>query len=116
MNDMPKIKIDWFRNALAFFLITAFICMLPLLIYKVVPPNNKEIVVYIIGQLSGMATTCLAFYFTQKAGQDALDAKRADTTAKAFEAVSAAVATNPAVPDVVLKPGETAQAQDVANG
>ncbi len=111
--DSNKIKNDWFRNALAFFLITAFIMTLPLLIFKIVPTGNKDTITYILGQLSGMATTCLAFYFTQKAGQDALDAKRADTTAKAFEAVSAAVATNPAVPDVALKAGETAQAENV---
>lgn len=106
--NADKVKVDWFRNALAFFLITAFVLTLPMLIYKIVPAANKEIVVYILGQLSGMATTCLAFYFTQKAGQDALDAKRADNTSKAFDAVAAAVG-NP-MPDVVLKPGETAQA------
>lgn len=81
---------DRFRNALAFMLIGAFVGVIPFLIFKTIPADNKETVVYVIGQLSGMATTALAFYFTNKVGADALDAKRAETTGKAFEAVTAA--------------------------
>lgn len=81
---------DRFRNLLAFFLITAFVALLPLLVYKTIPAGNREIIVYMIGQLSGMAATALAFYFTNKVGSDALDAKRAETTGKAFDAVAAA--------------------------
>lgn len=84
-----KTATDRFRNFLAFFLISAFIGMLPVLIFYPMPDGNKEVIVYIIGQLSGMATTALAFYFTQKAGQDALDAKRTDNTAKALDAMKA---------------------------
>ncbi len=90
MTDETKPKIDIFRNALAAILIGAFVGCLPLLIFNSVPDGSKDTVTYIIGQLSGMATTCLAFYFTQKAGQDALDAKRADNTSKMADAVIAA--------------------------
>jgi hypothetical protein len=42
------------------------------------------------GQLSGMALMALGFYFTNKVGQDAVDAKRADNTGKLADAVVAA--------------------------
>jgi hypothetical protein len=80
MPTIDKAKTDAFRNFLAFSLIGTFVGCLPLLIFKGMPENSKEVITYIIGQLSGMATTCLAFYFTQKVGQDALDSKRADNT------------------------------------
>ncbi|MES1985465.1 MAG: hypothetical protein V4461_10980 [Pseudomonadota bacterium] len=78
-----------FRNWLAFFLISAFVAVLPLMFFKSIPEDNKDIITYIVGQLSGMATMALGFYFTTKAGADALDAKRAETTSKAFEAIAA---------------------------
>jgi hypothetical protein len=90
VTDTPARNADDFRNILALFLITAFVSALPLLIFKNIPDTNKEIIVYMVGQLSGMATTTLAFYFTQKAGQDAIDAKRAETTGKMADAITAA--------------------------
>ena len=81
---------DLFRNILAALLIGSFVSCVPLLIFNSVPDDSRETVTYILGQLSGMATTCLAFYFTQKAGQDALDAKRAEVTGKMAEAITAA--------------------------
>lgn len=86
---------DRFRNLLAFFLISAFVVTLPLLIFKDIPQENREIVVYMVGQLSGMATMALGFYFTQKAGQDALDNKRAENTGKLADAVVAAANAAP---------------------
>jgi len=101
MSDTSRDKLhnpDWFRNLLAFFLISAFVGVLPLLIYKTIPSDNKEVIVYIIGQLSGMATTALAFYFTQKAGQDALDSKRAEATGKMADTIATATAAALAPP------------------
>jgi len=80
---------DFFRNFLAFILIGAFITVVPLFIFKTIPAGNKDIITYMIGQLSGMATTALGFYFVTKAGQDALDAKRADNTGKLADAITA---------------------------
>lgn len=83
---------DLFRNWLAFFLISAFVGTLPALILFSMPSDNKEVIVYIIGQLSGMATMVLGFYFTQKANQDKLDAERAANTGKMADAITATVA------------------------
>lgn len=89
LSDLQPIKNpDLFRNWLAFFLISAFVAVLPLLIFKTIPKANEQIIVYIIGQLSGMATMALGFYFTQKAGQDRLDAARAETTGKMADAMT----------------------------
>lgn len=112
-------KVEGFRNWLAFFLIAAFIAVLPLLVFKTIPGDNKEIIVYMIGQLSGMATTAIGFYFVNKAGQDALDAKRAENTGKMADAVVAAANSTPAADaqaDVILQPGDTAQAAPAATG
>lgn len=95
MNDDATKGVERFRNWLAFCLVSAFIAVLPLLVFKTIPGDNKEIIVYMIGQLSGMATTALGFYFVNKAGQDALDAKRADNTGKMADAVVAAANATP---------------------
>ena len=99
--------LDLFRNLLAFFLVSAFVSVLPLLVFKNIPTDNKEIIVYMLGQLSGMAGTAIAFYYTQKAGQDAIDANRSETTGKLADAITATVASTPS--DI---PADAAQAAD----
>lgn len=81
---------DRVKNLLAFALVGAFIAIIPLFVFKTIPDGNRDIITYMVGQLSGMALTALGFYFVTKAGQDALDTKRAETTGKAFDAVTAA--------------------------
>jgi len=89
----PIDQIEFMRNLLAFLLVGAFIAVLPLFAFKKIPEANKDIIVYMVGQLSGMALTALGFYFVNKVGQDALDATRADNTGKMAEAVTAALKT-----------------------
>lgn len=93
----PEARIERMRNLLAFMLVGAFISMLPALTLNSIPTDNKEIVTYMAGQLSGMATMALGFYFVNKVGQDAvearrldLDVKRADNTNRMAQAVVAA--------------------------
>jgi hypothetical protein len=81
--------LDKQRIWLATGLITAFCACLLVLLFKAFPPENKDIVIYMIGQLSGMSTMALGFYFTNKAGQDAQDEKKTDNTRAAFEAIAA---------------------------
>ena len=97
MTDTPASTstIDKFRNFIACAVIGAFVGALVTLIFREIPTTNREIIVYMVGQLSGMATTALAFYFTNKAGQDALDSKRADNTGKLADAVVAAANSVP---------------------
>jgi hypothetical protein len=84
---------EFMRNLLAFLLVGAFISCFPLFALVVVPEQNKDIIVYMVGQLSGMALTALGFYFVSKVGQDALDEKRAENTGEAFRAIASAAGT-----------------------
>jgi len=108
MNDRrnPVDQIEWTRNLLAFLLVGAFISCLPVFCFKAIPAGNKDIVTYMVGQLSGMALMALGFYFVNKVGQDALDARRADNTGKMAEAVTTALKATGAT-DVA---GDAAQA------
>lgn len=93
-------QIEWMRNLLAFLLVAAFVGMIPAFLFKSIPEGNNDIITYMLGQLSGMAITVLGFYFVNKVGQDALDAKRSDNTGKLAEAVHKALDSTPgALPD-----------------
>lgn len=81
------------RFQLAFFLTGAFVGALFTFTFKTMPSSNKDILTYMVGQLSGMALMALGFYFTNKVGQDALDATRSENTGKMAEAVTAALKT-----------------------
>lgn len=83
----PVDQIEFMRNILAFLLVGAFIGSMGAFTVFAIPEANKDILTYMVGQLSGMAITVLGFYFVSKVGQDALDAKRADNTKDAFETI-----------------------------
>lgn len=81
-------QIERVRNRIAVFVVGAFVGALVSFTFKAIPAENKDIITYMVGQLSGMATMALGFYFVNKIGQDAADAKRADNTGKALEAIT----------------------------
>lgn len=56
------------RGFLAFMLVMAFCTVLAALFLTQVPPDNRETLTYALGQLSGMVTTALAFYFATSQG------------------------------------------------
>jgi len=95
----PQEQAERMRNILSFLLVGTFISVLPVFTFKIIPAGNKDILTYMVGQLSGMATMALGFYFTNKAGQDALDTKRTENTGKMADAVVTALKTG-AVGDV----------------
>lgn len=100
---------DRFRNLLAFCLVGAFVAVLPFLIFKDIPATSKDIVTYMVGQLSGMATMALGYYFTNKVGADALEAKKADNTAEAFRAITATAQASGTTGTDTLKEGDTVE-------
>lgn len=106
----PLARIERIRNLLALFLVGAFVGALMAFTFKNIPDANKDIITYMVGQLSGMATLALGFYFVNKVGQDALDAAKTENSAKAFEAITATAKAGGAEtePDIKLEPGETA--------
>lgn len=95
------------RTRLANFLIGAFVLVLPILLFKDIPPKNEQIITYMLGQLSGAALLVLGFYFVNNVGRDQLDAAKSENTGKALDAIAAVAATTP--PDSTT---DAAQAAD----
>lgn len=83
-------ELDRQRFYLAAVLTVAFISAVGLLFWKGVPSDNKDLVNYMLGQLSGMTTMALGLYFLNKAGQDAADEKKSENTGKMADAITAA--------------------------
>lgn len=102
--------VDRFRNFLAFALIGTFVSVIPLFVFKTIPEQNKDIITYMVGQLSGMALTALGWYFVNKAGEDALASKRTETTGKLADAVVAASNSIPSADGAVKAADEVATA------
>lgn len=62
---------DAMQAALALLLVIAFLLAGLALFRWAVPSDNRELLTYMLGQLSGMVTTALAFYFaTTKSSSD----------------------------------------------
>jgi len=59
------------RSFLALILVIAFGVATGSLFWIVVPETNKDLVTYMLGQLSGMVTTSLAYYFVSSKSQGA---------------------------------------------
>lgn len=57
-------KRDPMRGALAWALLTGFLIAGWQLLHHNVPAPNRDMVIYMLGQLSGMVGTALAFYFS----------------------------------------------------
>jgi hypothetical protein len=89
----PVEKIEWMRNLLAFLLVGAFISAAIIFTFVAIPDSNRDILTYMVGQLSGMALTALGFYFVNKVGQDALDAAKTENTGKLADAVTTALSS-----------------------
>ena len=67
---LPRPK-DLMRGFLAILLVLSFQVALAALFKFTVPETNRDMVIYMLGQLSGMVTTAIAFYFaTSKSSQD----------------------------------------------
>ena len=64
-------KRDLMRGGLAWALLTSFVVAGWQLLQHEVPQSNRDMVIYMLGQLSGMVGTALAFYFaTSKSSAD----------------------------------------------
>lgn len=73
---LPRPK-DAMRGVLAVVLMLSFQLALAALFRWEVPQSNRDMVIYMLGQLSGMVTTALAFYFaTSKSSADKNDILR----------------------------------------
>lgn len=83
-------------NVIGCALVSGFLGALAALFIIPIPPENKELIIYMLGQLSGFAGGIVAYHYTSKAGEAELDAKRAENTGKLADAITAAASSTPA--------------------
>jgi hypothetical protein len=87
------------RDAIGIALIAAFIGALIALMWKDIPKPNEQLIVYMLGQLSGFVATVVGFHYVTKSGEKELDAQRAANTENAFEAIKQVARTTPPRPE-----------------
>lgn len=66
-NEVVEVKaksrnMDWFLAILTVVLISGFMVLIAALFLRSVPDGNKEILVYMAGQLSGFASAAIALW------------------------------------------------------
>ena len=99
---------------LEFVVLAGFLGLCFALIHWIVPEKNAQHFGQALGAFTVIATLVAKSLWERGSATAMLDEKKADNTGKAFDAISAAAAATPAPehdPDVILKPGETAQAE-----
>lgn len=94
-----------FRDALGGVLIAAFISVIGILLYRDIPKANEQLIVYMLGQLSGFVAGVVAYHYVTKAGEKELAQTRSENTGKALDLAVAATTGTPAagpVEDIAL--------------
>lgn len=71
-NNKPRIRVVLlFIGALTVSMVVSFMVSIALLYFFEIPAGNKEILVYMLGQLSGFTSACVLFWVgtTQQSGE-----------------------------------------------
>ncbi len=84
-----------FAHVIGGALIAGFLGALAALFVVPIPEANRDLVTYMLGQLSGFAGGIIAYHYASKAGDRDLDHQRADNTTKALEMAREAIAATP---------------------
>lgn len=92
--DKPLALRDW----IGIFLITAFISVLFALMFKNIPKANEQLIVYMLGQLSGFVATIVGYHYVTSV-QDTTKAENTGKMADAMKAVAQGVAGSGAAGD-----------------
>lgn len=97
------------RDAIGIALIAGFLAAGAVLFWVPIPSNNEQLIVYMLGQLSGFVGGVVSYHYVMSKQSE----RATENTGAAFRAIeaSAKASSGDAQPDVVLKPGETAQAE-----
>lgn len=62
------VKTSHFRNVVTGFIVGSFVGAIVMLFNYRFPTENRELLTYMLGQLSGFAGACIAFYFSTTLG------------------------------------------------
>jgi hypothetical protein len=102
---------------LEFVVLAGFLALCFALMNFVVPEKNAQHFGQALGAFTVIATLVAKSLWERGSATAIIDEKKTDNTAKAFDAITAAAASTPPdpEPDVILKPGETAQAEGTSH-
>jgi len=76
MKDVLKdflIKIDVMQFIAAMTVMSVFLMVVNALIYRVIPPENKEILIHVLGIIEGAVMTIVSFYYGSSKGSQKKD-------------------------------------------
>lgn len=93
---------DWIGVAL----IVAFIAAVGVLFWKAIPTENEQLIVYMLGQLSGFVAGVVSFHYVMSKD----DAQKTANTAAAFEAITATANAASTSPSASAAADEVAEA------
>lgn len=96
------------RDSIGVTLIAGFIAALGLLFWKAIPSSNEQLIVYMLGQLSGFVGGVVAYHYTLSKQSE----KATENTGAAFRAIEAAANATPpsaSVADAVHAVADAAQ-------
>lgn len=88
------------RDWIGIFLITAFISVLLALMFKDIPTANEQLIVYMLGQLSGFVATIVGYHYVTSVG----DADKTANTGKALDAIKSVAENSSTTPTDTPQP------------
>jgi uncharacterized membrane protein len=74
------------RDFLGIGLVSGFMVALFVLFWKAIPPANEQLIVYMLGQLSGFVAGVVSYHYVMNKTNE----KATENTARAFDAIKAA--------------------------
>jgi hypothetical protein len=80
------------RDAIGIVILLSFNAVIIVLFFRSIPSDNMQLLVYMLGQLSGFAAAVVALHY----GRDSQDEKKTENTGKAFDAIAATANANSA--------------------
>lgn len=95
------------RDTIGSILLLAFVGALTLLFWKEIPEANKDLIVYMLGQLSGFVAGVVAAHYTINSVQQRLDQQRVENTKAAFDAIKEQARGAGGEGGDALRPGDT---------
>lgn len=91
------------RDYIGVGLVFSFVAVLFGLMFKNIPDKNEQLIVYMLGQLSGFVSTVVAFHYVLNKSAE----KATENTGRAFDAIAAAQAAPVPTDDTALREGDS---------
>jgi hypothetical protein len=66
------------RDVIGMLLVLAFVGAFPVLFYKAIPEPNRDLITYMLGQLSGLVSGVVGYHYVMSKALDAKHERQAD--------------------------------------